>query len=287
MTPRLLPLRGTRIGFSFAAAMLVAFGLAACQPPPSGGTLTGALVLRGFPEPTTFRFASDGRIFVAEKRGVIKVFDSLSDTTPTVFADLRTEVDNYWDRGLLGLALDPNFPQKPWVYVLYARDAPIGGTAPVWHDACPTPPGPQDNGCVISGRLARLEASGDHMTGPMQVLIDDWCAQYPSHTIGDLQFGSDGALYVSGGEGAGFDTWLEYGQRGSPQTNPCGDPPGGVGGAMTPPSAEGGALRSQDLRTAGDPVGLDGTILRVNPDTGAGLPDNPLASSPDPNARRV
>lgn len=287
MTPRVLPRRGTRIGLSFAAAMLVAFGLAACQPPPSGGTFTDAIVLRGLLEPTTFRFASDGRIFVAEKRGVIKVFDSLSDTTPTVFADLRTEVDNYWDRGLLGLALDPNFPQKPWVYVLYARDAPIGGTAPVWNDACPTPPGPQDNGCVISGRLARLEASGDHMTGPMQVLIDDWCAQYPSHTIGDLQFGSDGALYVSGGEGAGFDTWLEYGQRGSPQTNPCGDPPGGVGGAMTPPSAEGGALRSQDLRTTGDPVGLDGAILRVNPDTGDGLPDNPLASSPDLNARRI
>ena len=65
----------------------------------------------------------DSTASLPEKRGVIKVFDSLSDTTPTVFADLRTEVDNYWDRGLLGLALDPNFPQKPWVYVLYARDA--------------------------------------------------------------------------------------------------------------------------------------------------------------------
>ena len=125
------------------------------------------------------------------------------------------------------------------------------------------------------------------MTGPMQVLIDDWCAQYPSHTVGDLRFGTDGALYVSGGEGAGFDTWLEYGQRGSPRTNPCGDPPGGVGGSMTPPSAEGGSLRAQDLRTAGDPVGLDGTLLRVDPDTGAGLPDNPLASSPNANARRI
>ena len=93
------------------------------------------------------RFAPDGRVFVAEKSGLIKVFDNLSDTTPTVFADLRTKVHNFWDRGLLGLALDPNFPTNPYVYVLYTYDAPIGGTAPRWgtagvtSDACPTPPG--------------------------------------------------------------------------------------------------------------------------------------------------
>ncbi len=287
MTRRMLSRPGARLCFSFAAVVLIALGLAACEPPPSGGSFTDTIVFRGLTAPTTFRFASDGRVFVAEKSGLIKVFDSLRDTTPTIFADLRTEVDNYWDRGLLGLALHPDFPQKPWVYVLYSRDAPVGGTAPVWHDACPTPPGAVDDGCVISGRLARLKASGDHMTEPMQVLIDGWCQQYPSHSIGDLQFGSDGALYVSGGDGAGFSTWLDYGQRGSPRTNPCGDPPGGVGGAMRSPSAEGGALRAQDLRTATDPAGLNGALLRVNPDTGAGLPDNPLASSSDPNARRI
>ncbi len=69
--------------------------------------------------------------------------------------------------------------------------------------------------------------------------------------------------------------------------NPCGDPPGGRGGSMTPPTAEGGALRSQDVRTTGDPTGLDGTILRVNPDTGAAMPDNPNAGSSDLNARRI
>jgi hypothetical protein len=58
-------------------------------------------VFTGLSNPTAIEFASDGRIFVAEKRGVIKVFDSLSDTTPTVFADLRTNVYNFWDRGLL------------------------------------------------------------------------------------------------------------------------------------------------------------------------------------------
>jgi PKD repeat protein len=56
---------------------------------------------------------------------------------------------------------------------------------------------------------------------------------------------------------------------------------------LTPPSAEGGALRSQDLETSGDPVSLDGSVIRVDPATGAGLPTNPLAASPDPNARRI
>jgi glucose/arabinose dehydrogenase/PKD repeat protein len=249
------------------------------------------IVFSGLTEPTALRFAPDGRVFVAEKSGVIKVFDNLSDTTPTVFADLRTQVHNYWDRGLLDVALAPGFPTDPWVYVLYTFDAGIGGTAPRWgsvggtSDDCPTPPGPTADGCVVAGRLSRLQASGNTMTGAEQVLIEDWCQQYPSHSIGSLAFGADGALYVSGGDGASFN-FVDYGQDGAP-VNPCGDPPGGVGGAMAPPTAEGGALRSQDARTTSDPVGVNGAILRVDPATGAGLPDNPMASSSDPNARRI
>ena len=264
---------------------------AAAAPVPAG--FQEEVVFSGLTQPTAVRFAADGRVFVAEKSGLIKVFDNLTDTTPTVFADLRTKVHNFWDRGLLGLALDPGFPANPWVYVLYTYDAAIGGTAPRWgsvggtSDGCPTPPGATADGCVVSGRLSRLEAqpNGNVMVEPERVLIEDWCQQYPSHSIGSLAFGPDGALYVSAGDGASFN-FVDYGQDGSP-VNPCGDPPGGVGGAMSPPTAEGGALRSQDLRTSGDPVGLDGTIIRVDPATGAGLPGNPLAGSPDPNARRI
>ena len=63
------------------------------------------------------------------------------------------------------------------------------------------------------------------MTGSEQVLIEDWCQQYPSHSIGTVEFGPDGALYASGGDGASFN-FVDYGQDGSP-LNPCGDPPGG------------------------------------------------------------
>ena len=240
---------------------------------PSG--FQESIAFSGLTNPTVVRFASDGRVFVAEKSGLIKVFDNLSDPTPTLFADLSTNVYNFWDRGLLGLALHPNFPATPYVYALYTYDAAIGGVAPRWgtpgvlSDPCPA--GPTTNGCLVSGRLSRLEASGNVMTGPEQVLIEDWCQQFPSHSVGSLAFGADGALYASGGDGASF-TFVDSGQNG----NPCSDPP-----------SEGGALRSQDRRTSGDPVSLDGSILRVDPITGAALPDNPLALDPDPNARRI
>jgi glucose/arabinose dehydrogenase len=242
--------------------------------------------------PTAIRFAADGRIFVAEKSGRIKVFSNLNDSTPDLFADLSANVHNFWDRGMLGLALDPGFTTgRPYVYVLYTFDAPIGGSPPTWGDTCPTPPGPTGDGCVVSARLSRLTANGNQMTGPEQVLINDWCQQYPSHSIGSLAFGGDGALYVSGGDGASFN-FADWGQDGNP-LNPCGDPPGGVGAQLSPPTAEGGALRSQDLRTPfdplhpSDPTSLDGAILRLNPDTGQGMPDNPLAGSSDPNERRI
>jgi glucose/arabinose dehydrogenase len=249
------------------------------------------IVFSGLTQPTALRFSPDGRVFVAEKSGIIKVFDNLSDTTPTVFTDLRTQVHNFWDRGLLDVALAPNFPADPWVYVLYTFDAAIGGTAPRWgsvngtSDGCPTPPGATADGCVVAGRLSRLQASGNVAVGSEQVLVEGWCQQYPSHSIGSLAFGADGALYASGGDGASFN-FVDYGQDGAP-VNPCGDPPGGEGGTMSPPSAEGGALRSQDVRTTGDPVDLNGAILRIDPATGAGLPDNPMASSSDANARRI
>src|SRR5215471_12321069 len=255
---------------------------------PSG--FQDTVVLSGMTNPTVVQFAPDGRIFVGQKNGVIKVFSSLTDTSPVTFADLSAEVDNYWDRGLLGLALDPSFPTRPYVYVLYTYDAPIGGTAPRWGDACPTPPGATTDGCVVSARVSRLTASGNTMTGAEQVLVEDWCQQFPSHSIGTLLFGRDGALYAGAGDGASFNN-VDYGQYGATyagdQPNPCGDPPASAGTALSPPTAEGGALRSQSVRRADGPATLDGAIIRINPDTGQGLPDNPFAASSDANARRI
>ena len=145
----------------------------------------------GLTNPTVVRFASDGRVFVAEKSGVIKVFDNLSDTTPTLFADLRTNVHNFWDRGLArdGAPSRTSRPLRTSTSSTPTTTASACARAALGHagatsDGCPTPPGATSDGCVVSGRLSRLQASGNVMTGSEQVLIEDWCQQFPSHSIG-------------------------------------------------------------------------------------------------------
>ena len=253
-----------------------------------------SIVFSGLTEPTSVRFSPDGRVFVAEKSGLIKVFATLSATSPTIFHDLRTNVHNFWDRGLMGLELHPNFPTVPSVYVFYTYNkdpnnaqVPRWGTPNVTSDACPTPPGPTTDGCVVSGRLSRLEvSSGSNVsTGTESVLVEGWGQQFPSHSMDTVMFGADGALYASAGEGASF-TFADYGQAGNP-LNPLGDPPVGIGGVQTPPTAEGGRTRAQSLRRVSGPAVLNGTLIRVDPFTGAALSDNPLFSNADLNARRI
>ena len=222
---------------------------------PSG--FTDQVTLTGLNHPTVVQFAANGRVFVAEKSGLIKVFDSLSDTTATVFADLRAQVDDYWDRGLLGLAVAPNFPSNPYVYVLYTYDAPIGGTAPVWNDACPGPPRAHDR------RLRRERAAA---------------ACRPTATSARARAGAHQRLVPAVPKPLGRDRGLrarrgavcqrrrrrelhlaDYGQgggcAGSPTpVNPCGDPAG-----------EGGALRSQDVRPGPTGGSYSAAILADGP----------------------
>jgi len=272
------------------AALLVSTAAATAAELPSG--FQDTTVFENVYEPTTFRFAPDGRVFVAEKPGIIAVYKNLQATTPTVFADIRTKVFDQGDRGILGLALDPKFDEgRPYVYVLYTYDHELGEEAPPpkWGqpdhtgDECSEPDGADD--CLVSGRLVRLTAEGDHAAGGAsspteKTLAEGWCQQFSSHSVGDLEFGPEGDLYASGGEGASF-TSPDYGQFGTNVPNPCGDPPAGKGGAQTPPTAEGGSLRSQSSKL------LSGKVIRIDPDTGQGVPGNPLFASGDENERRI
>jgi glucose/arabinose dehydrogenase len=288
-----------------AWALALAFGLLALwvlAPAAVAGDLPAGfhdtIAIDGINGPTAVRFAPDDEVFVAQKNGEILRFDDLDDQTPTLFADLRKEVYDNGDRGLLGLAIDPEFPTRPYVYALYTFDHVLGedapGSFPRWGkkssnyegDPCPQPGNVGVDACPVSGRLVRLTDEGGKAAASQKVLIEDWCQQNSTHSIGALQFGPEGALFASGGEGASY-LEPDYGQFGWPHKNQCGDPPGGE--ALTPPGAEGGSLRSQDLLTPypADPTGLDGSLIRIDPDTGAGLPGNPLYSSLDANERRI
>src|SRR5258706_2100018 len=200
-----------RCSSALALCAVVVFGLA-----PMGGAgvlapFQESAVITGLTNPTAVRFAPDGRIFVAEQSGLLKVFNGLGDNTADIAVDLRTKVMNNWDRGFLGLAIDPQFPAPghDYVYVLYTVDAPPGQNPPVWNDGCSDQ---TTNGCVTRGRLSRVRiAANNTQIGSEEVLVDDrWCFQFASHSIGDLHFGPEGALYVTGGEGASF-TFIDYG----------------------------------------------------------------------------
>src|SRR5512146_3170974 len=85
-------------GAAFLGGSRIALAGTAATPAPLSG-FQDSVVLSGMAHPTAIAFAPDGRVFVAQKSGVILVYASLTATTPTVFADLSTQVDNYWDRG--------------------------------------------------------------------------------------------------------------------------------------------------------------------------------------------
>ena len=67
------------------------------------------------------------------------MFDSTTDSTATQVVDLRSKVQDYWDRGLLGLAVDPGFGAgSNFIYVLYTHDFNPEGSPTSWGDGCTT-----------------------------------------------------------------------------------------------------------------------------------------------------
>ncbi len=139
------------------------------------------------------------------------------------------------------------------------------------YDDCPT----EDVGCAVSSRIVRFTVVGEEAVAP-KVLVTDWCQQYFSHSAGALEFGADGFLYASGGEGARYDNeTYDVGQFGD---NPCHDPVNA-----------GGRLRAQDVRTLADPTSLSGSVIRINKRTGKPVTTNPLYGNAkaDTNAQRI
>jgi PKD repeat protein/endonuclease YncB( thermonuclease family) len=204
------------------------------------GGMTVDSVVGGFPitAPTQFEFVPDGRIFIAEKDGIIRVFKN-GQLLGTPLIDMRSRINDYWDRGLLSLAVDPQFATNGYLYLLYTYENDAG-----------------NYGGAKTARLTRVTVVGDTASPASEVVIlgnvvgsscngfpegaDCIPSDSPSHTVGNVRVAADNQhLFVTTGDGAHFNFV---------DTN---------------------ALRAQDLDL------LSGKLLLINTD-GTGLTTNPF-----------
>ena len=235
----------------------------------------------GFNAPTAIDWFSDGsRAFVAEKNGIVRLVDN-GAVSDTPFIDISAQVNNSKDRGLLGLAVHPDFPNQPYVYLAYTYDPPevfendglagedgTGNRASrvIRVEADPS----TDFTTAIAGsevvilgtnstweniRCPDVNSTDNFNIPPSGITADgenipDYLAtDSESHSIGGLRFGTDGSLFVSNGDGTSYN-------RVDPRST-----------------------RVQDIDN------LSGKILRIDPLTGEGLSDNPFYNG-DPNSNR-
>lgn len=137
------------------------------------------LVVYGLSEPTAMAFAPDGRIFVCEKGGKLRVFDQ-----GVLYDFVTLDVDSYFERGLLGIALDPQFATNGYVYLYYTTGA---GSL----NAPPTP----------KNRVSRFKAAGNAAVEDSEtILLDNIPSDGGNHNAGCLRFGLDGKLYIATGD---------------------------------------------------------------------------------------
>ena len=144
---------------------------------------TNSHVVSGLTNPTDMEFAPDGRLFITEDTGRVRI--AKPDGTPlTTFLDISSKVDSLGERGLLALTFDPGFSTNHYVYLHYTRKA-----------TSTTPP---------HNRVVRVTASGDSAVAGSEQLIfrlgnQSAANEFPQFMGGALDF-KNGKLYVATGD---------------------------------------------------------------------------------------
>jgi len=149
---------------------------AAAVPP----RFTDTVVVDELDAATSMAIAPDGRIFVCEQEGRLRL---IQDGKLLSAPFLTVTTDRSGERGLLGVALDPDFPRQPYVYVYYTATTP-----------------------QVHNRVSRFTASGNlAVPGSERILLELEPLGANNHNGGALHFGPGGKLFVAVGENTRTD----------------------------------------------------------------------------------
>lgn len=170
----LLSVARTLFAIAFASFLLTVDYSIRAATLPTGFSETQ---ISGLSSPTAMEIAPDGRVFVCLQGGQLRVIKNGS-MLPTPF--LTVSVDASGERGLLGVAFDPNFATNNFVYIYYT-----------------VPSVPRHN------RVSRFTANGDvAVAGSEHIILELDDLSATNHNGGAIHFGSDGKLYIAVGENA-------------------------------------------------------------------------------------
>jgi glucose/arabinose dehydrogenase len=146
---------------------------------PTEPGFTDSPVASGLTNPTDMEFAPDGRLFVAEQAGRVRI--AKPDGMLATFLNISTKVNSSGERGLQALTFDPSFSTNRYVYLQYTKKKT--STTPVHN------------------RVVRVTANGNKVVAGSEKLIFRLGNQTSDHHMGGaIDFGTDGKLYIATGD---------------------------------------------------------------------------------------
>ena len=172
-------------------------------------------IVTGLSNATTFKFAPDGRIFIVDRYGELLIYNPNTNLTTSagtlpVFHELED--------GFLGLAFDPNFATNSFVYLHFSPSA------------------------VVKNRVSRFTMNGNTLDLGSEIILLEWDTQRDEyyHAAGDMDFDSQGNLYIATGDNSNHSQYANLDERNGQENN----------------SSENTSSSTNDLR---------GKILRITP----------------------
>jgi glucose/arabinose dehydrogenase len=137
--------------------------------------------------PTALAFTPDGRLLVANQDGKLRVYENGALRTNPALDISANICSPNGSRGLLGVAVDPNFAANNYIYIYYTFNK---------HGVCEQ----KNIANAPVNRVERYVLSDSNIASPDTILVDNIPALF-EHNGGDLHFGNDGYLYITVGDG--------------------------------------------------------------------------------------